>query len=262
MPGIGKDEIKESYMDFNIPNKPKPYVMAHRGNLVACPENTQASFRRAIEDGTDLIETDVHVTADGHIVCIHDGTVDRTTDGSGAVRDMTLDEIKQLSASYGREAFATERVLTLAEFFAMLPQGMPAALELKTDDFLDPVHARRLLAEIVTAGRADTTVLLSFHDNRVRFAAGVARQDGVDLPTGFITYKRIVPKPGVELLGPVWPILFLNPLYVWLAHRRGQPVCPLDPTPDGRLWLYRLLGCDAVLTNDPGGTLRRLGRGE
>lgn len=249
-------------MNLDLPTTARPYVMAHRGNLVACPENTLAAFRRAVADGTDLIETDVHVTADGHIVCIHDATVDRTTDGSGAVRDLTLDEIKRLSASYGRAAFAAERVPTLAEFFAVLPDGMPAALELKTDDFLDPVHARRLVDEIVAAGRAETTVLLSFHDERVRYVAGVARQAGIDLPTGFITYKRVVPKPGVELLGPVWPILLINPLYVWLAHRRGQPVCPLDPTPDGRLWLYRLLGCDAILTNDPAATLRRLGRAE
>lgn len=247
-------------MDFSIPGKPRPYVMAHRGNLVACPENTLAAFRRAVDDGADLIETDVHVTADGHVVCIHDPTVDRTTDGSGAVREMPLDAIQRLSASYGRAEFAGERVPTLAAFFAALPDGMIAALELKTDDFLDPAHARRLIAEIVAAGRAETTVLLSFHDERVRFVADTARAGGIALPTGFITYKRVVPRSGVDLLGPVWPLLILNPLYVWLAHRRGQPVCPLDPTPDGRLWVYRLLGCDAVLTNDPGATLRRLGR--
>ena len=67
--------------------------MAHRGNRVACPENTLAAFRRALDDGADIIETDLHVTADGEFVCIHDATVDRTTDGRGPVAGMTLGHV-------------------------------------------------------------------------------------------------------------------------------------------------------------------------
>ena len=68
------------------------------------------------------------------------------------------------------------------------------------------------------------------------------------------------PRNGFELSGPFWPLLLLNPLYVWLAHRKGQLVCPLDPAPERRLPLYRLLGCDAVLSDDPEKTLRALRR--
>lgn len=247
-------------MKLELPGKPKPYVMAHRGNLVACPENTLAAFQRAVDDGADLIETDVHITADGVVVCIHDATVDRTTDGVGAVRDMTLEEIKTLSASYGRPEFAGERVPTLREMFDLVPDDMVIALELKTDDFLQREGAQTLVDTIAGAGRQERTVLLSFQDERVRYVKKVAAEAGFDIPTGFITMQRLIPMPGVELLGPVWPLLFVNPFYVLLAHRRGQPVAPLDPTPDGRLWYYKLLGCDAVLTNDPGATRRALGR--
>ena len=66
-----------------LAHKVKPYVMAHRGNRVACPENTLASFRRALADGADLLETDLHLSSDGRLVCIHDATVDRTTNGKG-----------------------------------------------------------------------------------------------------------------------------------------------------------------------------------
>jgi glycerophosphoryl diester phosphodiesterase len=59
--------------------------MAHRGNRVLCPENTLAAFRQALADGADILETDLHLTADKEFVCIHDATVDRTTNGSGAV---------------------------------------------------------------------------------------------------------------------------------------------------------------------------------
>ena len=67
---------------LDIAGKPKPYVMAHRGNRVACPENTLAAFQRALDEGADILETDLHVTADDVFVCIHDATLDRTTNGS------------------------------------------------------------------------------------------------------------------------------------------------------------------------------------
>jgi glycerophosphoryl diester phosphodiesterase len=243
-------------MKLDIPGQPKPYVMAHRGNSEECPENTLAAFRRAIDDGANLIETDLHLTRDGVIVCIHDPTVDRTTDGAGAVADKTLDELKRLSASYGRPEFAGERIPTLDEVLALLPPSMILALELKTDRFLEPAVCRQLADQLEQAGRRDRSVILSFSTGRV----AAFKQAAPDVPAGFITLKRLIPKPGVELLGPFWPILLLNPAYVWAAHRRGQVVCPLDPWPDSRLWYYRLLGCDAVLTNNPAKTLRALKR--
>ena len=124
-----------------IPNRPKPYLMAHRGNRVACPENTLAAFRRALVDGADIIETDLHLTADGVFVCIHDATVDRTTNGHGPVAEMTLAQMKSLSASYGRAEFQGEQVPTLAELSALLPEDIALALELKTDRFIDPLSA-------------------------------------------------------------------------------------------------------------------------
>ena len=70
-----------------LPGKEKPYLMAHRGNRILCPENTLASFRQALQDGADLLETDLHLTADNVFVCIHDETLDRTTDAAGPVKD-------------------------------------------------------------------------------------------------------------------------------------------------------------------------------
>lgn len=230
--------------------------MAHRGNRVACPENTLAAFRRALAEGADILETDLHLTADGVLVCIHDATVDRTTDGSGPVAAMTLDEIKTLSASYGRTDFVQEQVPTLAELVAILPEDVALGLELKTDRFLEPEVCRALVADLDRAGVRARTVILSFSLARVQAVQSIAP----DLPSGWITLSRAWPLPGVDFLGPLWPLLVINPFYVWLAHARGQLVAPLDPTPDRRLWLYRLLGCDAILSDDPGATLRALGR--
>jgi glycerophosphoryl diester phosphodiesterase len=237
-------------------DRPRPYLMAHRGNRVACPENTLAAFRRALADGADLIETDLHLTADGVFVCIHDATVDRTTDGSGPVAQLSLSGLKKLSAGYGRPEYADERVPALAETAALLPQSVALALELKTDRFLEPDVGRRLAAELEAAGIGDRALLLSFSLARLRAVQEVAPQ----LPIGWITLSRPWPLAGVHMLGPLWPLLILNPLYTWLAHRRGQFVCPLDPGPDRRLGLYLRLGCDAVLSDDPGATARALGR--
>jgi glycerophosphoryl diester phosphodiesterase len=241
---------------LTLAGKIKPYVMAHRGNRVACPENTLASFRRALADGADILETDLHLSADEHFMCIHDGKVDRTTDGHGEVARMTLAELKALSASYGRAEFQAERIPTLAEVAAVLPADVAIALELKTDRFLELDVCRALVAELERTGIRGRTAVLSFALPRVQAVQAVAPE----IPAGWITISRAWPLAGVQLLGPFWPLLLLNKLYVWTAHRRGQIVCPLDPTPDRRLWWYRALHCDAVLTDNPEATCRRLGR--
>jgi glycerophosphoryl diester phosphodiesterase len=239
-----------------LTGKVKPYLMAHRGNKVICPENTLASFRQALADGADIIETDLHLAADGAFMCIHDATVDRTTDGRGAVAEMTLSELKALSASYGRPEFEAERIPTLAELVALMPGDVALALELKTDRFLEVEVCRRLAAELDQSGLRERTVVLSFSLPRVQVVQSVAP----GIPIGWITLSRAWPPREVQLLGPLWPLLLLNPLYVWTAHRHGQLVCPLDPTPDKRLRFYRWLGCDAVLSDDPGMTRRELQR--
>ena len=241
---------------LQLPGKQKPYLMAHRGNRVACPENTLAAFQRALVEGADILETDLHLTADGVSVCIHDATVDRTTDGSGPVAAMTLDQIKSLSASYGRPEFAAQRIPTLAELAALLPAGIALALELKTDRFLEPPVCRALVAELDRTGVRPQTVILSFSLPRIQAVQAIAP----DLPVGWITLSRPWPRNGAQVLGPLWPLLLVNPFYVRLAHRQGQLVCPLDPNPDPRLRLYLGLGCDAILSDDPGATASALQR--
>jgi glycerophosphoryl diester phosphodiesterase len=230
--------------------------MAHRGNRVACPENTLAAFRQALADGADVLETDLHLTADEVFVCIHDSTVDRTTDGSGKVSQMPLAATRKLSASCGRPEFAAERIPTLAEVAAIVPTKVALALELKTDRFLETPVCQKLADQLDQLSVRGRTVVLSFSLPRLQAVGTVAP----DIARGWITLRRAWPLPGVQLIGPVWTLLCVNPLYVWLAHRSGQLVAPLDPTPDSRLGLYRLLGCDAVLTDDPASTCRALGR--
>ena len=112
-------------------------IFAHRGSKGTHPENTLASFKEAVRVGSDGIELDVHLTKDGHLAVIHDETVDRTTNGTGEIINLTLAEIKALDAgSWFHKAFADEKIPTLEEVLLLLKElGFNGQLniELKTD---------------------------------------------------------------------------------------------------------------------------------
>ena len=95
-------------------------VTGHRGAAGLEPENTLRSFQRALDLGVDAIELDVHLTKDQHLVVIHDATVDRTTDGSGVVGDLTLHKIQQLDAGLGEHVPTLQEVIDLVAHKAIL----------------------------------------------------------------------------------------------------------------------------------------------
>jgi glycerophosphoryl diester phosphodiesterase len=102
--------------------EPRPLVVAHRGLLHHAPENTLANFRACLELQLGF-EFDVERTKDGHLVCIHDATVERTTDGSGKVSELTLDEIHKLDAGSWFDAkFAGEKVPTVEEVLKLVAE--------------------------------------------------------------------------------------------------------------------------------------------
>ena len=112
-------------------------IFAHRGSKGTHPENTLASFKEAVRVGSDGIELDVHLTHDGNLVVIHDETVDRTTNGTGEIRNLTLAEIKAMDAgSWFHNKYAGEKIPTLEEVLLLLTElGFNGQLniELKTD---------------------------------------------------------------------------------------------------------------------------------
>ena len=135
-------------------------VIAHRGASGTHPENTIAAFRRAVDVGAGMIELDVQLTRDRHVVVIHDATLDRTTDGRGPVSAVTLAELRRLDAGrWFAPRFAGERVPTLAEVLAAVP--VPVNVELKPardDDGLE----RRALDDVEGAGAIGRVVFSSF----------------------------------------------------------------------------------------------------
>jgi len=224
--------------------------------MVRCPENTLAAFRQGVDDRADIIETDIRLSSDGAFVCIHDETVDRTTGASGRVNSMTLSELKKLSAGGGREGFREERIPTFQEFCEVIPPEIHLAAELKAEEFKEEATCRRFAAELDRLGVRGRTMVLSFGREKLEAFRRVAS----DVEVGFLTLARPCPCNTFKLQGPFWPLILLNPIYVTWAHWRKQLVCPLDPEPDRFLRLYLCMGCDAVLSNDPGETGRHISR--
>jgi glycerophosphoryl diester phosphodiesterase len=113
-------------------------VIGHKGAAAVAPENTLASFKLALEAGADGLECDIHVTADGVPVIIHDSSVDRTTDGAGEVSALTLSQIKELDASFGMDAYRRERIPTLDELLSLVAGRALLALEYKAIEAVGP----------------------------------------------------------------------------------------------------------------------------
>jgi glycerophosphoryl diester phosphodiesterase len=145
-----------------------PLIIAHRGDSAHVPENTLASFAAALEVGADLVEFDVQLTKDGAVIVIHDATVNRTTDGRGRVHEMTLAQVRALSAGYPSRfgaAHRGERVPTLRETLALLKDRARVMVEIKPDSVTDDAESgveARVIAEVRKAGVERDVALLSF----------------------------------------------------------------------------------------------------
>ncbi|WP_228275740.1 glycerophosphodiester phosphodiesterase [Gracilibacillus oryzae] len=146
-------------------------IYGHRGSKGNYPENTLLSFQAAIDQGVDGLELDIHLTSDGEIVVIHDETLNRTTDGSGNVKDLTLDEIKQYSAgnkfshfTHYSENWDEERVPTLEEVLELL-DGTDIELNIELKTYVYPYEGieEKLLTLVKEKGNNRKIVYSSFH---------------------------------------------------------------------------------------------------
>jgi glycerophosphoryl diester phosphodiesterase len=140
-------------------------LIAHRGASGHAPENTLAAFRKAVALGVNFIETDLQLTRDTRLVAIHDETVNRTTNGQGAVHDLTLDEIRKLDAGswFGSE-YAGERIPTLEDILDFAKKhDVVFYLEMKPGGSWGGEHA--LIAALRASGEIARTVVISFDPN-------------------------------------------------------------------------------------------------
>ncbi len=143
-------------------------VLGHRGICAKYPENTMPSFEAAIALGVDLIEFDVNMTKDGHLVVIHDNKIDRTSDHEGLTRDYTLEELKSFDFCAGKPEFSGVQIPTLREVLD---------LAVKSDTLLLNVEIKDMSYEVVDMtvamlheyGLADRSVIACFDAEIIRY---------------------------------------------------------------------------------------------
>ena len=141
----------------------QPLIIAHRGASGYAPENTLAAIDLAMKSDAQMIEIDVHLSKDGHIIVIHDKTVDRTTNGSGAIKEMTLDELQQLDAgSWFDEKFAGERLPTLQEVMSRINGEKKLLIEIKSGIKAYPGIDRKVAEAVLEADALDWCIVQSF----------------------------------------------------------------------------------------------------
>jgi len=149
--------------------------IAHRGASLAAPPNTLAAFEKAIELGADGVELDVHLSADGVPVVIHDFTVDAITDGSGRVAELTLTQLKQLDAGSSFDpAFGGERVPTLEEVLKHIGNRVLLNIELKTTSLCDKGLEQAVITLVEHHGLIERVLLSSFNPFALRRAKRIA----------------------------------------------------------------------------------------
>ena len=142
-----------------------PLVAAHRGGSALWPENSLLAFRNAIALGVAFLETDVHLTADGEVVVMHDPTLDRTSTGRGAIRDAKLADLAAVRLRAADGTVTEERVPTLAQLLDLLaPSQVRLLLEIKigADRARYPGVEEKVLALVRARGLIDRVVIMAF----------------------------------------------------------------------------------------------------
>ncbi len=158
---ISSFKAQEVWKNIDLPEKG---ICAHRGANQTHPENTLAAFSEAVKLGAHMIEFDVRMTKDSKLVIIHDESVDRTTNGSGFIKDLTLEEIKSLDAGIWKSNdFKGERIPTINEVLEIVPQNIWLNLHLKGDQQLGEAVAKI----IVEKGRKHQTIIACGSDIEV-----------------------------------------------------------------------------------------------
>ncbi len=236
-------------------------VVAHRGAPLDAPENTLEAFQLAIDLGADCVEFDVRLSADGVPLVLHDPDVDRTTDGHGLVRSMTLVEVKRLRIG------DTEGVPTLAEALAGLSGEVGADIEIKNipgepdhDAQSEPLVEATL--EVLEAASFAGFLLLSSFNPR---SIARARELAPHIPTGLLTIRDIDGGTALDFAraeGHPWvlphsdAVLGVGRSLVGDSHSSGMCIGTWAVDDPGTAVEYLRWGIDAIATNDPRTVIR------
>jgi glycerophosphoryl diester phosphodiesterase len=227
------------------------------------PENTFASFERAVEIGVDAIELDVHLSADGEVVVIHDHNLERTTNGHGVVHDLPLAMLKRLDAGahFGNE-FAGERIPTLGEVLAWARGRCVLDIEIKGGPWPYPGIEAKVVDLIRQHEMVDETIVISFDHPTVARVKALAPE----IATGTLYNCRpidpvaVAKAAGAQAILPFWP--YCDPKTVERAHAAGLSVHPWATSNHDVIDLLAGIDVDSICSNHPDRVVGVIGRRE
>lgn len=241
-------------------------VISHRGANREAPQNTIEAFKRSIEIGCDGFETDIHLTKDGIPVVCHNFTIDETSTGKGAIKNMTLEELRQYDfGSYKGPEFEGIKIPTLDEFLevskSMGDKMKVMNIEMKSEKFGEAGTelAEKTIDAVKNHGLFDKLLVSSFDPAILVVCKKVDKNCKTGLlysPDNIISLK-IAPRPvsfareiGANALHPLY--LYVTRLYVERAHRAGIQVNPWTVNKESAAKHLLKLGVDGLITDEPG----------
>jgi glycerophosphoryl diester phosphodiesterase len=250
---------------------PRPLVAAHRGGALLWPENSLTAYRQALALGADLLETDVHLTADGEVVVLHDPTLDRTTTGTGRVRAARLADLSRLRLRGRDGADTQDSVPTLTQLLDLLaPSRARLLLEIKVDADRQryPGIEEKVLAALNARGLADRTVVMAFEPETVKRLRALDPSIDLALLVGRarVERERVPPRDavrwtrelGASHLGIDYRVL--DSSVVEAAREAGIAVGAWTVNDEADLRRVIALGVALVISDRPDLALRLLGR--
>lgn len=230
-----------------------PIVIAHRGASAAAPENTMPAFRAALDAGALWIETDVQPTVDDQLILIHDDDVDRTTDGTGCVRDFDLAALRALDAgSSFHSSFAGTRIPLLAELLPLITADRRLLLEIKGDH--TTAQLQLILDLIDTTGTADRVFLQSFEIPVLERLRALRPTDPIGLLVEVIEGDPVAQcrELGATTYNPDVLELVKYPGLVAELHAAGIAIQPWTADSKQEWAQLTALGVDGIITDLPG----------
>lgn len=235
--------------------KTQPLIIAHRGASAHAPENTMAAFNLALEQGADGIELDVMLSKDQALVVIHDDTVDRTTNGSGRVRDFSYQTLKDLDAGKTfDDRFKGEHLPTLSEVFEQFGGKFLINVELK--NYATPLDdlTERVIDLVEKYDLCESILLSSFNPRNLKRA----EKRNPAIRKGLLTFPGIAGALLRSPLGQIYPYQALHPYFadvngrmIQKMHSQGRQVNAWTVDDPLEIKLLTKLGVDMIICNDP-----------
>lgn len=236
------------------PDGALPVAVAHRGYSAVAPENTLTAIEAAIRTGAEFVEVDTHATADGVPVVMHDGTVDRTTDGTGAVAELSLAAILDLDAGVSfSPAFTGERVPTLGHVLDHI-KGSGSRLLLEVKPGQNTTQVQSIVSEVLNRDMLDEVVLQSFDEQVLRDARDFAPELSRGLLRGLLDTDPVAAAKALDVVAynPIATALTIRRKLVGQLNAAGVAVMPWTVN-KARQWAALAdLGVDGIITDRVG----------